>query len=83
MTSANGVVTAANFIPKYISKLDAATTQQIGGTLSSGFEVAALPSNLDTYTPQHVIAIFLKDDGSAGEVRAYDTRGGLLWTSSE
>jgi len=83
MRASNGAVTAAGFIPKYISKLDASTTQQIGGTLSPGFEVANLPSDWNSYTPQHVIAIFLKADGSAGEVRAYDTSGALLWTSAE
>lgn len=84
--SSTGVVTAtgsaAGFIPRYINKLDSSTTQQKAST-GKGFGVATLPSDGTGYTASNLIMIYLMGDGSAAEVRAYDsTLNTVLWTST-
>lgn len=80
-----GKVTSTTlFIPNYIAKLDANTTQQLGGDLGKGFGVADLVSDgtiPDTKT--NLIMIYLNTDGSAAEVRAYDAKQKtVLWSSA-
>jgi len=82
-----GLVVNAKFIPKYISKLDASTTQQAvptGG--KKGFGIASLEADYSIPNPESVantIMIYLSSDGLAAEVRAYDdTLKNVLWTSA-
>jgi general secretion pathway protein G len=81
-----GTVTASNFIPKYISKLDTTTTQQRTEDAQKGFGVEALGSDgliPSTSTPTNIIMVYLSSEGSGAEVRAYDsTLENVLWTSS-
>lgn len=81
-----GTVTAPSFIPKYISKLDATTTQQRVEDSKKGFGLGALDSNgliPETPAPTNLIMIYFTDDGSGAEVRAYDaTLNTYLWSSS-
>lgn len=81
-----GTVTAPSLIPKYISKLDAKTTQQRIADTQKGFGLAALGSDgliPATPAPTNLIMIYLTDDGLGAEVRAYDaTLNTYLWSSS-
>jgi len=92
LTVANGTVTSLKFIPKYISKLDKSTTQQIVAEGNKGFGVASLVVNStdstqfsipDTTTVGNTIMIYLSDNGLGAEVRAYDEAlTKVLWTSA-
>ncbi|MCO1600070.1 prepilin-type N-terminal cleavage/methylation domain-containing protein [Desulfosporosinus nitroreducens] len=90
----DGVLTAAGFIPNYISKLDKATTQQVAAG-HEGFGVETLDAAdtdktdetvlviPDTSQPTNIIMIYLASNGLAAEVRAYDGElKEILWTSS-
>ncbi|HWQ41037.1 MAG TPA: prepilin-type N-terminal cleavage/methylation domain-containing protein [Desulfosporosinus sp.] len=95
LTIKDGVVTGSKFIPKYISKLDTTTTQQVvptGG--SKGFGVGTLKADASD-PPQYsipdsgtdgatnTIMIYLSSNGLAAEVRVYDeTLNKVLWTSA-
>ncbi|MEA4900468.1 type II secretion system protein [Desulfitobacterium sp.] len=85
-SASNGTVTAAKFIPKYITKLDARTTQQETDDAQKGFGVAALGKDgliPASSTPSNLIMIYLSADGSGAEVRAYNSKlDEVLWTSS-
>lgn len=91
LTIADGAVTGKEFIPKYISKLDATTTQQaVPEDANKGFGTAALLSTNDYNIPNTVepvtntIMIYLSSDGLAAEVRAYDEiLTTVLWTSAD
>lgn len=76
---------AEGFIPKYINRLDASTTQQKPANAAhKGFGVAELPAGGSAYTPSRLITVFLTADGSAAEVAAYDvTLTHVLWTSAQ
>ncbi|HBP63067.1 MAG TPA: prepilin-type cleavage/methylation domain-containing protein [Desulfosporosinus sp.] len=95
LTVTEGAVNSTKLIPKYISKLDKETIQQVvaGGT-GKGFGIDALEVNQSDSTqftipnPQtgditNVIMIYLSSNGLAAEVRAYDeTLTKVLWTSA-
>jgi len=90
LTVTGGTVTGAGFIPKYISKLDATTTQQaVPATGNKGFGTAELVgtdnySIADPASVTNTIMIYLSTDGFAAEVRAYDeTLSEVLWTSAD
>jgi len=82
----NGIVVCADFIPKYISKLDTSTTQQAVPAGHKGFGVGTLEADHRIPNPESVtnpIMIYLSSDGLAAEVRAYDeTLKKVLWTSA-
>lgn len=82
----DGKVVNAKLIPKYISKLDASTTQQAVPTENKGFGTASLEDDYSIPNPESVtntIMIYLSSDGLAAEVRAYDvTLKKVLWTSA-
>jgi general secretion pathway protein G len=85
--SGDGIVVTAKLIPKYISKLDASTTQQAVPTSGKkGFGTALLEADYSIPNPESVtntIMIYLSSDGLAAEVRAYDeTLQKVLWTSA-
>lgn len=92
--SDDGIVVNAKLIPKYISKLDASTTQQAVHAGNKGFGVAALTADtvdktqfvipdIKTVAPTNTIMIYLSGDGLAAEVRAYDEGlDDVLWTSA-
>ena len=95
LTVTDGAVNSTKLIPKYISKLDKATTQQIAAEgAGKGFGVDALEANgsdptqfiipdLVTGDITNVIMIYLSSNGLAAEVRAYDeTLTKVLWTSA-
>ena len=84
-TAAAGVVTAADFIPKYLSKLDKTTTQQKATATQMGFGVAELLDDeglLDA--PTNLIMIYLNAAGSGAEVRVFNDQLDTtpLWASS-
>lgn len=83
--TADGVVTATNFIPKYLSKLDKTTTQQKTTDTQMGFGVADLPADgvyLDNST--NLVMIYLNDTGSGAEVRVFNDKldTTALWASA-
>ena len=92
-TAASGTVTSAKLIPKYISKLEKTTTQQVV-VGKEGFGVASLTADetdetllvipdIETVPPTNIIMIYLTSNGLAAEVRAYDeTLENVLWTSA-
>lgn len=84
-SATSGTVTATNFIPKYVAKLDTATTQQKTDDTKRGFGVTSLGSDgliPTTPSPTNLIMIYLSTDGSGAEVRSYDpTLQKVLWTS--
>lgn len=80
MTASEGVVSDTDFIPKYISKLSTSTTQQKVADGKKGFGVEDLSVTGD---PTNLIMIYLTDDGSAAEVRAYDSKSQVLWSSTD
>ena len=82
--TATGAVSNADFIPKYISKLDQTTTQQKAADTKMGFGVVDLPANgVFTDTPTNLVMIYLNDTGSGAEVRVFDdTLGTVLWSST-
>jgi len=91
LTVSSGTVSCSKLIPKYISKLDASTTQQAAPVDKKGFGVAKIAADAtdptkfiipDTKT--NTIMIYLFGDGLGAEVRTYDE--GLtkvLWTSAD
>ena len=81
ITANAGVVTAAQLIPNYISKLGPTTTQQRAADNRKGFGVTALnPRGQAT----NLIMIYLTDDGSAAEVCAFNTDlSQELWSSAD
>lgn len=85
-SATSGTITAANFIPKYVAKLDTATTQQKTDDANKGFGVETLSADgliPASPTPTNLIMIYLSTDGSGAEVRAYDSKlAEKLWTSS-
>lgn len=94
LTAADGKVTAPGFIPNYISKLDESTTQQVAPG-KEGFGVSALTADAsdetlyvfpdeETSPPTNLIMIYLSEDDSAAEVRAYNEElDQVLWTSAD
>lgn len=83
MTADNGAVTAANFSPKYISKLDKTTTQQTAVDTKKGFGVTTLPTGSTDSGPTNLIMIYLNSSGSAAEVRVYDSElATVIWNSA-
>lgn len=86
LTATDGIITASNFIPKYIGKLDTKTTQQRTADANKGFGVTTLDNDgliPASTTPTHLVMIYLSSDGSGAEVRAYDsTLTTSLWSSS-
>ena len=93
-TATAGTVTSTKLIPKYISKLDKTTTQQVAEG-KEGFGVASLTADvldqtlyvipdIETLPPTNIIMIYLTSNGLAAEVRAYDEGlDDVLWTSSQ
>jgi general secretion pathway protein G len=86
LTVASGTVTSAILIPKYISKLDASTTQQAAPASNKGFGTATIEGpdySIPNTGVSNTIMIYLSSDGLAAEVRAYDeTLTKVLWTSA-
>jgi len=90
LTVTDGTVTCPDLIPKYISKLDKSTTQQIVPEGNKGFGVVNIVADAtdptkfvipDTKT--NTIMIYLFGNGLAAEVRAYDEGlDDVLWTSA-
>ena len=87
--SNDGIVVNAKLIPKYISKLDKSTTQQVVSDGNKGFGVAALTADADNTQfiipdiKTNTIMIYLSGNGLAAEVRAYDEGlNNVLWTSA-
>lgn len=88
----DGKVTAPGFIPNYISKLDASTTQQVV-VGKEGFGESTLTADASDntlylfpadHTPDRIIMIYLSADGLAAEVRAYDEKmKEPIWTSAD
>lgn len=90
LTASEGAVSDADFIPKYISKLDTFTTQQKVAEGNKGFGVNTLPTDtgggVSYPDPSNLIMIYVTDDGSAAEVRAYDSnlsQAHVLWSSTD
>ena len=82
VTVVDGVVTAANFIPKYISKLDKNTTQQKITDAQMGFGLDVLPADGDYSDPTNLVMIYLNATGSGAEVRVFDVNLDELWSSA-
>ena len=73
---------SCDFVPEYISKLDSTVTQQREGDTGpkKGFGVTALSSQGSEGSVSNIIMIYLTDDGSKAEVRAYSSKNGLeIW----
>lgn len=96
LTVTDGAVNSIKLIPKYISKLDKGSTQQIvaeGG--SKGFGVASLevdesdPTQFSIPDPEtgeitNTIMIYLSSNGLAAEVRVYGEKlDEVLWSSAD
>lgn len=90
LTASAGTVTSSKLIPKFISKLDKTTTQQIVPEGKEGFGVVTIVADStdptkfvipDTKT--NTIMIYLFGDGLGAEVRAYDEGLKVLWTSAD
>ena len=85
-----GSVVSESLIPKYISKLDASTTQQTAPEGGAGFGVHEItPDAGDTFSipttaePTNTIMIYLFGNGLGAEVRVYDeSLDKVLWTSA-
>ncbi|MDR3541839.1 MAG: prepilin-type N-terminal cleavage/methylation domain-containing protein [Desulfosporosinus sp.] len=92
LTAADGAVVSPTLIPKYISKLDKSTTQQIVTVGNKGFGVVKIMPDAtdplkfiipDTKPVANTIMIYLSGDGVAAEVRAYDEGlDDVLWSSA-
>ena len=87
VTVTAGVVTATNFIPKYLSKLDNTTTQQKAiDPTKMGFGLAVLPVVNGVYsdTPTNLVMIYLNTAGSGAEVRVFNEKleTTALWSSA-
>ena len=91
LTVTDGTVASPKLIPKYVSKLDQSTTQQMVTQGSQGFGVVKLGADAtdptkfiipDTKT--NTIMIYLFGNGLGAEVRAYDEGlATVLWTSAD
>lgn len=83
MTCKDGAITCASFIPQYISKLDSSTTQQNTDQSHKGFGVESIPADGNyPQTEDYLIVIYLTNDGSAAEVRTFDSSlSHVLWSS--
>lgn len=82
ISSASGKVTGDSFIPAYIKRLDASTTQQVSSEESKGFGVARIGVGQNYPEPVNLIMIYLTDDGTAAEVRVYNkSLTEVLWSS--
>lgn len=95
LTVTDGAVNCTKLIPKYISKLDKVTTQQIvaeGGSKGFGVDLLEVDTSdptqfnipdLETGDITNTIMIYLSSNGLAAEVRVYDeTLKAVLWTSA-
>lgn len=92
LTVSDGAVVSPKLIPKYISKLDKSTTQQIVPEGNKGFGLASLvvnPTDSTQYsipnstTVANTIMIYLSGNGLAAEVRVYDEGlDDVLWSSA-
>lgn len=89
LSASDGKVISTKLIPKYISKLDASTTQQnVPGGGKKGFGTASLSTDYsipdtEASAATNTIMIYLSSDGLAAEVRAYDeTLTKVLWSSA-
>jgi len=90
LTVTAGSVISPNLIPKFVSKLDKSTTQQIVPDGNKGFGVVNIVADAtdptkftipDTKT--NTIMIYLFGNGLDAEVRAYDeSLSNVLWTSA-
>jgi len=90
LTVTAGSVISPNLIPKFVSKLDKSTTQQIVPDGNKGFGVVKIVADAidptkftipDTKT--NTIMIYLFANGLDAEVRAYDEGlTNVLWTSA-
>ncbi|MHB1405668.1 MAG: type II secretion system protein [Desulfitobacteriaceae bacterium] len=79
----SGAIVNANFVPKYISKLDKSTTQQRAADEDKGFGVKQIPASWPDTTPSNLIIIYLTTDGSGAEVCTYNSDlSQVLWTSA-
>ncbi len=79
-----GNLVIKDFIPQYINKLDAKTTQQNTDAENKGFGIATLDSNglIPNDDISNLIMLYLTNDGSAAEVRVYDGElNEVLWSS--
>jgi len=85
-----GTVTSTELIPKYISKLDTTTTQQVAEG-KEGFGVKSLLADetdetlfvIEDDEPTNIIMIYLFGNGLGAEVRAYNAAlDEILWTSA-
>lgn len=95
LTVTEGAVTNSKLIPKYISKLDKGTTQQIvvgGGSKGFGVDLLEVdeidPTQFripesETGDVTNTIMIYLSSEGLAAEVRVYDEKlEEVLWSSA-
>lgn len=92
LTVTDGAVVSPKLIPKYISKLDKSTTQQIVPEGNKGFGLVKIVADAtdptkyiipDTKPVTNTIMIYLSGDGLAAEVRAYDEGlDDVLWSSA-
>ncbi len=81
--AAGGALTFANFIPKYISKLDTSTTQQKAVAEKRGFDEADISTINGQDQRTRLIMLYLTADGSAAEVQVYSQDlTNVLWTSA-
>ncbi|AGA69873.1 prepilin-type N-terminal cleavage/methylation domain-containing protein [Desulfitobacterium dichloroeliminans LMG P-21439] len=81
----SGNITAAPLIPKYISKLTQDNTQQDAAAGKKGFGVASLSADgsIPDDAESNLIMLYLTTDGSAAEVRVYDSGlNKVLWSSA-
>ncbi|MEL1135162.1 prepilin-type N-terminal cleavage/methylation domain-containing protein [Desulfitobacterium sp. THU1] len=85
ISDTRGNITAAPLIPKYISKLTQDNTQQDAATDEKGFGVALLlvDGSIPNDAESNLIMLYLTTDGSAAEVRVYDSGlNKVLWSSA-
>ncbi len=90
LSASGGTVTSTKLIPKYISKLDKTTTQQIAEG-KEGFGVKSLLDDgtdetlfvIEDDEPTNIVMIYLFGNGLGAEVRAYNAAlDEVLWTSA-
>lgn len=80
-----GNITASTLIPKYIGKLSVDITQQEAAEGKKGFGVETLAGNgsIPDDVETNLIMLYLTADGSAAEVRVYDSElDKNLWSSA-
>lgn len=90
ISASGGTVTSTKLIPKYISKLDKTTTQQVAEG-KEGFGVKSLLDDgtdetlfvIEDDEPTNIVMIYLFGNGLGAEVRAYNAAlDEVLWTSA-